>query len=119
MGLRNKKTREIVREETKDYWFLNGLGYVIRAVYKPDDLTRDLIAIGNHFETQEEAEEAVKKLKAWKRLKDKGFEFNPVDRYEALCGNGFDIPITATMPPEAYTDVEVSKDLDLLFGGEE
>lgn len=75
--------------------------------------------IGNYFETKEEAEKAVEKLKAWKRLKDKGFRFDPVDRYKALCGNGFNIPITATMPPEAYTDVEVSKDLDICFGGEE
>lgn len=76
---------------------------------------------GYHFEpcTKEEAEKAVEKLKAFKRLKDKGFSFDPVDRYEALCGNGFNIPITATMPPEAYTDTEVSKDLDICFGGEE
>ena len=74
---------------------------------------------GLYFETREEAEKAVEKLKAWKRLKDKGFSFDPVDRYEALCGNGFNIPITATMPPEAYTDTEVSKDLDICFGGKE
>lgn len=29
--------------------------------------------IGNCFDTIEEAEKAVEKLKAWKRLKDKGF----------------------------------------------
>ena len=67
----------------------------------------------------DDCKQLLEKLKAWKRLKDKGFEFYPVDRYEALGGNGFDIPITATMPPEAYTDVGVSKDLDILFGGEE
>lgn len=31
--------------------------------------------IGNCFETREEAEKAVKKLKAWKRLKDSGLKF--------------------------------------------
>lgn len=31
--------------------------------------------IGNYFETREEAEKAVKKLKAWKRLKDSGLKF--------------------------------------------
>ncbi len=31
--------------------------------------------IGNYFDTKEEAEKAVEKLKAWKRLKDKGARF--------------------------------------------
>lgn len=31
--------------------------------------------IGNYFETIEEAEKAVEKLKAWKRLKDSGLKF--------------------------------------------
>ena len=31
--------------------------------------------ICNYFETREEAEKAVKKLKAWKRLKDSGLKF--------------------------------------------
>lgn len=31
--------------------------------------------IGNYFETREEAEKAVEKLKAWKRLKDSGLKF--------------------------------------------
>ena len=31
--------------------------------------------IGNYFETVEEAEQAVEKLKAWKRLRDKEFRF--------------------------------------------
>lgn len=67
----------------------------------------------------DDCKQMLEKLKAWGRLEDKGFRFEQVGRYEDLCGNGFNIPITATMPPEAYTDVGVSKDLDLLFGGEE
>ena len=59
----------------KDYWYINAIGDVIRAVYITDDLTRSLIAIGNYFETPEEAEKAVEKLEAWKRLKDKGLYF--------------------------------------------
>lgn len=31
--------------------------------------------IGNYFETRKEAEKAVEKLKAWKRLKDSGLKF--------------------------------------------
>lgn len=108
-------------EEPKEYWYIGNGGAVhgFNDYYVATEIEEAYREIGNLFETKEEAEKAVEKLKAWKRLKDKGFRFDPVDRYEALCGNGFNIPITATMPPEAYTDAEVSKDLDLLFGGEE
>ena len=117
-----------LNEEWEDYekpkddslWWIDFDGEVVKdkaTEYDTDD--EGMKAIGNYFDTKEEAEKAVEKLKAWKRLKDKGFRFCPVDRYEALGGNGFDIPITATMPPEAYTDVGVSKDLDILFGGED
>lgn len=111
-------------EEPKEHWYIAYNGIV--ECFEYDDWQYmefnwqdKLKQIGNYFETKEEAEQAVRRLKAFKRLRDKGFEFNPVDKYEALCGNGFNIPITATMPPEAYTDVEVSKDLDTCFGGEE
>lgn len=33
-------------------------------------------SIGNYFKTKKEAEKAVKKLKAWKRLKEYGVKFN-------------------------------------------
>ena len=109
-------------EEPKGTYFINTQGDVqfwdSSSFAYPDDWTKEK-EIGNYFDSREEAEKVVKKLKALKRLKDKGFSFDPVDRYEALCGNGFNIPITATMPPEAYTDTEVSKDLDICFGGEE
>ena len=62
--------------------------------------------IGNYFETKEEAEKAVEKLKAWKRLKDNGFEFISCSDNDAdfKLENGY----------EGYI-----YDLDLLFGGEE
>lgn len=104
-------------EEPETFWYMTAWGDVKE--YSQDQFAiKQKIAIGNYFDSREEAEKAVEKLKAWKRLKDKGFSFDPVGRYEALCGNGFNIPITATMPPEAYTDTEVSKDLDICFGGE-
>ena len=115
-------------EEPKRYWFIDAFGNIVQneiTKHYGDEYT-DMTAtyenqkqIGNYFETPEEAEKAVEKLKAWKRLKDKGFKFCCDIEYESLCGNGFNIPLNAIMPPEAYTDTEVSKDLDLLFGGEE
>lgn len=104
-------------EEPEEYWYISAYGNLAKTDVMTD-LHRGAEEIGNLFGTREEAEKAVEKLKAWKRLKDKGFDFEYVEGYKNLCGNGFELPITATMPPEAYTDVEVSKDLDLLFGGE-
>lgn len=66
--------------------------------------------IGNYFETKEEAEKAVEKLKAWKRLKDKGFRFTGFSGGSTFIEFTFDKP---GEPGSAY------KDLDLLFGGEE
>lgn len=107
-------------EKPKEYWHIAELCAGLQRKQDTDNgEDRFNKQIGNYFDTEEEAKKAVEKLRAWKRLKDKGFSFDPVDRYEALCGNGFNIPITATMPPEAYTDTEVSKDLDICFGGEE
>lgn len=65
-------------------------------------------SIGNYFDTREEAEKAVEKLKAWKRLKDKGFRFN----------GGDDACISYTIDPVKWED-RLYNDFDLLFGGEE
>lgn len=67
--------------------------------------------LGFKFETEEEAEKAVEKLKAWKRLKEKGFKFEGWKRDDRYCG---DFTITAT--DQTSCD---DKDLDLLFGGKE
>ena len=111
---------EDVPEEPKwlrDYWFIDSCGSVVKQDY--DILGPTRREVGNYFESEEKAKRAVKKLKAWKQLKDKGFEFCCGIEYEGLCGNGFNIPLNAIMPPEAYTDIEVCKDLDICFGGEE
>ena len=71
--------------------------------------------IGNYFETKEEAEKAVEKLKAWKRLKDAGVTFKPkvIDRKWYL---------EAKAEPKERTFSEshdLFKDVMLIFGGEE
>jgi hypothetical protein len=65
--------------------------------------------IGNYFDTREEAEQAVEKLKTWKRLKDKGFRFD--------CWYGGSKDMSFSIPQEII-DRATAKDLDLLFGGE-
>lgn len=75
-----------------------------------DDWTQEE-AIGNCFRTKEEAEQAVEKLKAWKRLKDESeFEF-----IEQSCTNT-DITIRAKIKSKGQDFIELAKDLDLLFG---
>ena len=79
--------------------------------------------VGNYFETKEEAKQAVEKLKAWTRLKDKGFKFVDFSEgdikfklgkeYSEFIYDGYDEGL------EFYIDGDVQKDLELLFGGEE
>ena len=99
-------------EEPKGTYFINTQGDVqfwdSSSFAYPDDWTNEK-EIGNYFETKEEAEKAVEKLKAWKRLKDKGFRF--IDHTDFDDGN---ITIWGKFNKELD-----EQDVNLLFGGEE
>lgn len=97
----------------EDYWFIDSCGCAIK---QEDDVLGSLRReIGNYFETKEEAEKAVKRLRAWKRLKDKGLEVT-----EWSHGLYLDKTIAGRFrykfPIDNKEDIE--KDLDLLIGGE-
>lgn len=62
--------------------------------------------------TKEEAEKAVEKLRAWKRLKNKGFRFTGFSGGRAIIEFTFD-DYCSGEPSSSFDD------LDLLFGGEE
>jgi hypothetical protein len=134
MRLKNKKTGEIrelpdgffcgdslkkiceewedAPEEPKEYWYIEPNGVIARICFTEAD-KKIMKQIGNYFETKEEAEKAVEKLKAWKRLKDKGFRFEGWDNTDCSTIHNFSLFV-------AIEDLEgVNKDLDLLFGGEE
>ena len=64
--------------------------------------------LGIGFETEKECQKAVEKLKAWKRLKDKGFRFSHHSFLDRRIS--YKVPVA---------DEKIGKDLDLLFGGEE
>lgn len=66
-------------------------------------------SIGNSFPTSEEAEKTVEKLRAWKRLKDKGFQW----RYYAM-GDGDKFRAYFSIKDGA----DIGADLDLLFSEE-
>ena len=99
MKLRNKKTGEIKElpdgffcgenlkkiceewedyEEPKKYWYIGNSGevYGFSDHFVGSELEEAHREIGNLFETKEEAELAVEKLKAWKRLREKGIKFS-------------------------------------------
>lgn len=104
-------------EEPEEYWWIDASSmYMVRKVLSTHgNIDKE---IGNYFGTEEEAEKAVEKLKAWKRLKDKGFRFGPWNSRLAgedhleCCGH---INIDASIEP--YSDCR--QDLDICFGGEE
>lgn len=105
-------------EEPKKYWRIDCDGEIEDDEYEGTSFDKDCKAIGNYFETKEEAEKAVEKLKAWKRLKDKGYRVrmnNHVDGmlYLRIWNDTTDAPTPINKAGEIY------KDLDLLFGGEE
>lgn len=99
-------------EEPKSWWYINEFGTPIKADFVGRETLYDKCRknFGNYFETKEEAEQAVEKLKAWKRLKDKGFRFNG--------WNGTQIGSNISYISEVYYE-GCTDDLDLLFGGEE
>ena len=103
----NKEWEDYI-EEPKGYWFVDSGGEVEEATYLTENDKANLANFGNCFATKEEAEKAVEKLKAWKRLKDKGFEITE------WAANGYGLRLYAH-----YSKAGIKDELDLLFGSEE
>lgn len=97
-------------EESKEYWYIDYDGGILCGEFDNSSAEKMMISMGNHFGSLEEAERAVEKLKAWKRLKDKGFRFNG--------WNGTKIGSNISYISELYYE-GCADDMDLLFGGEE
>lgn len=64
-------------EEPKEHFVITCDGKIITTAEEFTAID-ECKEIGNYFETEEEAELALRKLKAWKRLKDKGFRFEGI-----------------------------------------
>ena len=112
-------------EEQKEwYWFIEDNGVIQRSCHYEDlhpTLDKARKEIGNYFNTREEAEKAVEKLKAWKRLKGGGFEFMSCSygHHKTTDDTGGWIRFRVNHLYDERYGCEVEKDLDLLFGGEE
>ena len=147
MKLRNKKTGEIIDvykgqvlihydqgrktiqfnsledlEEWEDYkepmyYFIADTGVIKYEPDKNDDADKFSKRIGNYFNTWEEANDAMEKLKAWKRLKDKGLTFCGWKITDDACS----VDVETTLDAEIVRAQQkyITDDLNLLFGGEE
>lgn len=113
---------EDATEEPKKYYFIDPCGEV-HSFWEDEESPEDTEAsrqIGNYFLSREEAEQAVEKLKAWKRLKDKGFR-PKMWEWEYIYNDNIsgELIIKALIDDATDSDGKYTKDLDLLFGGEE
>ena len=104
----------------KEYWYIDSscTGGIDKSEIfncehceKIDDFNK---SIGNYFLNKKEAERAVKKLKAWKRLRDKKFHF--LGWNSTYKGDNVDFYLDWI---DSDSTEDLVKDLDLLFGGEE
>ena len=145
MKLKNKKTGEAMsiyeiltsydtlaelNEEWEDYeepdgWCVTMYGGISRITKDDENLIPDLKEIGNYFNDKESAYDALDELKAWKRLKDKGFRFEGIKEDYTRILQSQDPFRTGKRylqfnksEDEEWME-ENWRDLDLLFGGEE
>lgn len=104
-------------KEPKEYWYIDSActgGIDKSKIFdcehceKIDDFNK---SIGNYFLDKKEAKKAVEKLKAWKRLKDKGLH--------ATTFYVEDGSLVIRAKTHNSSGAENWEDLDLLFGGEE
>lgn len=118
---------EDVPEEPKEkhHWFISGRGTIEYEKDADDYFNRGHKSIGNYFETIEEAEKVVEKLKAWKRLKDKGFEIESwtidvSDNYYKSGQIQLNLNNVRDRHWDEFTQIkEIKNYLVLLFGDEE
>lgn len=96
-------------EEPKEYWHIFGTNITKTQDGLDEVYDKRNKEIGNYFESKEEAEKAVEKLKAWKRLKDNGFRF--IDHIDRDSGQG--------MTRYEWDGYVHGEDLDLLFSQED
>lgn len=106
---------EDAQEEPKKYWYITGEGVICRDDIKHSEWIEERKAIGNYFEIEEEAKRAAEKLKAFTRLKERGFRF--VGWQDSVSDNNPDMALFKL--DEHAWEASTCDDLDLLFSGED
>ena len=108
-------------EEPKEYWYYDTTKNGVEKITHLEDKEKDQ-AIGNYFGTKKEAERAVEKLKAWKRLKDGGFYFtiDAIEDGEYRHNLILRLKCNEEVRYKPIKECEkYRRDIHLIFGGEE
>lgn len=95
-------------EEPEEYWCITGRGNLHYLQDMTDENDKDHREIGNYFETKEQAEKAVEKLKCFTNLKNHEFMFD--GWYYGTDGN-----IVILANAHEFNDME-EQDLTKVFG---
>lgn len=91
-------------EEEEKYWYI--YADEPQSDYKGGFIEENFKSVGNYFESKEEAEQVVEKLKAWRRLRELGlFRWGNLNEVKAACDY------------RHYVGIE--RDFEIVFGGEE
>lgn len=111
-------------KEPEDFYIVEQRGTVGSRFRTGGEYEKKFKSIGNYFETKEEAEKAVEKLKAMAKLKEFGFRFIDWELDMKTIADGkiwFDVGVNTEWDAERLLELkpEVKKSLDILFGGEE
>ena len=106
---------EDVPEEPKEYWIpMSDEPYP----FVGNDWEKEGLATGLISLSEEENDRKRQKLKAWKRLKDKGFRFDGIEVFsEGLLE--IDGVLSVLKKADNAERLKIVDGLDLLFGGEE
>lgn len=106
-------------EEPKEYWYIDTIeGSVVEHSCEGFELTdKERKEIGNYFETKEEAEKAVEKLKAWKRLEDTYHISFDLDFVKNIIS--FTYRIDGTLHSVINEERIIFEDMKTIFGGQE
>ena len=102
-------------EEPKGYWYVDDVG-----VMQIDQVLCSVInmrkSIGNYFETKEEAEKAIERLRAWKRLRDHNVKFNIDFAHNRI---DFTYSINNSLLGVLDAEEQIFNNMKIVFGGEE
>lgn len=112
-------------EEPKEHWAIDQFGEPINVSGLSRLQLEKLHRLGNDFPSEKATMQAIEKLKAWKRLKNKGFKFEGIkEDYTRILQS--QAPFRTGKRYLQFNKSEDEdwmkenwKDLDLLFGGEE
>ena len=96
-------------------WCVTMYGGISRLTKDDDDFIPELKEIGNYFNDKESAYDGLEKLKAWKRLEDKGVKFK-LDFVRNTIH--FTYRIDGTLHSVVNEERIIFEDMKTIFGGE-